>query len=348
MVRAYSARLPPEPKSRSASKETELRKQLDAKNKAIKLAARKRKQAEAEALQAQTRRSQIMRAAEKKGQMAAVVGAEHYVQTRRKPAGVPAQSAAEMKAARDAEKMHKDITKILQRTQNEIDEEAKQFQAKLAAKKKAEEKRKREEVRKRVEEEAAAEREHAKAIRLQMKAEIAEKQARQDAFERRKKDLAAKERKLLLAAKDKEEEHVHQALSDWKRHKDATYSKELATRRADVARAEAERKAKLRQAQKEWRAQEEVRLAAEAAMAKRRAEETAHFHERLRERVVQEAIVAAERTAEQERILAARASKDALYAEEAAEREAPKRALENERAAKANNVAGMLDGFRLW
>jgi hypothetical protein len=345
MVRAYSARLPPEPKGRNASKESELRKQLEAKNKAAKLAARKRKQAEAEAMQAQTKRSQVMRSAEKKGQLAAVIKAE-TPQPRRKTASELPQSSEEAKAARDASKLTKDLTALLQRTQKEIDEEAAAFQAKLKAKAKAEERRKREEIRKRVAEEAAAEQEMLKTRRQRLKAELAEKLARKEAFEKKKRELAAKERQKVLAAKEKEEKHVNQALSDWKHRKDEQFTKDLAARKAVQEIKETEKKNRLREAQKDWQKQQEVRLAAEAALAHRKANETATFHEKLREKVVQDAIIRAERTAEEEEREASKASKAAIYAAEAVAREAPLKALQEERAAKATAVAGTT--VRLW
>ena len=258
-------------------------------------------------------------------------------------------NVAEQKRVADLKKLHKEIGSALAKTQKAIDDEAAAFAKKQRAKAKAEEKRKREEVRRRIEEEEAERKAEEKRVRAEIKLQLEEELARKEALEKKKKELASMERKKLLEAKQRDEHHTKKALSDWKKTKKLNFEKDLAQRLREAAQEEALTKKKLRESQKEWQAQEAVRLAAEAALAKRKQEETAKFHSTLRQKYVEEEIVRYEHKLDAEKREAEKAMKAAAYAAEAAEREA---AIAREKAERFNNVqsdaASAQFSFKIW
>ena len=110
-IPAASARLPPEPNSRNAQKEQSLVSTLEKKKLAAKRAVAQRKKAEAarrnagERLATMTRREQTTR------QKRTVMHTEAFEKVAHAPLRQPKKDTDEVKKARDAQKLQKDIQK---------------------------------------------------------------------------------------------------------------------------------------------------------------------------------------------------------------------------------------------
>ena len=225
-----------------------------------------------------TRREQTTR------QKRTVMHTEAFEKVAHAPLRQPKKDTDEVKKARDAQKLQKDIQKKLDQVKLENEREAAEFEAKQLAKQRKAEKEKREQVRQRVAAEAAAEKAEKKRVRREMEAKNKEELARRADVQKKAAALAAKERKQLIKAKEAEEEYVTKALSDWQKNKKQQFEKDLESRKRQQQEEEAERKRLLRQAQKEWRTMEEARIEKERAEARKQREATTTFHEALRER----------------------------------------------------------------
>lgn len=257
------------------------------------------------------------------------------------------KSDAEKKGEMDRVNHHRQVGKKLVEVQAQIDAEVAAFSAAQEKKRKDEERRRADEYfarLKRTEQEA---REEKKRLRKQMEKDVFAKLERKAMDAERNRIISKKERQKILEKKEAEEDFVIREETKRLQLKKDTFDRDLTKRQQVLMEEEAERIAKLEEAKRQWREQEDERLAIEESARQRFKARSKHFASQRREQALSAELRRLHTAAGLEKILIAKETSEANANRVKEELEAKRNVRATEKFEEEKKNAKEQQGFTL-